>query len=356
MMIKLALGMLLVLGLSGCSTMSQSKETLQEGNRLGVSNTLLKDAPDSYKDSYAADPEVQAFIQQMVREDHYNKATLELAFSRIKPRETVITKSNNQPEVITPFYDYRKNFLTKKRIEEGRAFAKKNHYWLEKAQQEYGVDWHVIVALIGVETYYGRITGGKDVFTSLATLAFNYPRRQDYFQKELRAYLLLARKEGWKIGGTDGSYSGAMGMVQFMPTNYQKLAVDFDGDGHVDLWNSDADAIGSVANYMKHHGWEYGKPCLVLAQVKDAKKISDWVNFQRKPVKTAEEWSKLGVLPSQPFLPEKMGLIGLHTAKNETTYWLAYENFYTIMDYNPSRRYAMAVLELAKSIDSNEAH
>lgn len=354
-MIKLALGMLLVLGLSGCSSLSQSKEAVLAGNRLGVSNELLNNAPDSFQSSYAAKPDVQAFIEKMVRDDNYNKQTLELAFSRIKPRDNVIKKSNNQPEVITPFYEYRKRFVSDQRIQEGREFAKKNRVWLDKAQREYGVDWHVIVALIGVETYYGRITGSKDIFTSLTTLAFNYPRRQDYFQNELRAYLLLARKEGWKIGETKGSYSGAMGMVQFMPTNYRKLAVDFDNNGHVDLWNSDADAIGSVANYLKHHGWEYGKPSVILAQVEDADKVSQWVNFSKKPLKSALEWSAINVLPGQPFLPEKMGLIGLQTAKDKTTYWLAYKNFFTIMDYNPSRRYAMSVLELAKSIDSNEA-
>ncbi|MGB7390774.1 MAG: lytic murein transglycosylase B [Marinomonas sp.] len=353
MMMKLAVGMLLVLGLVGCSSAGQVKEQAL-GDELGVSNQLLDDAPEDKADSYAANPQVKAFIARLVKQDHFDKNTLELAFSRIKIREKVIQKSNNQPESITPYYEYRSRFTNAQRVASGKAFAQKNKHWLEKAEQEYGVDWHVIVALIGVETYYGRITGSKDVFTSLTTLAFDYPRRQAYFQNELRAYLLLARENNWNIGATKGSYSGAMGMVQFMPTNYRKLAVDYDGDGHVDLWHSDADAIGSVANYLRHHGWEYEQPYLVMAQVDSPNAVSKWINADRKPIKTAAQWAALKVLPTQPFLAKKMGLVGLRTKEDETSYWLAYENFFTIMDYNPSRRYAMSVLELAESIGKND--
>ncbi|MEL0635910.1 lytic murein transglycosylase B [Marinomonas sp. TI.3.20] len=349
MMIKLAVGILLVLGLAGCSSLDQAKSR-ELGDELKVSNELLEDAPQSIASSYAANPQVQAFIDRLVKNDHFDKKRLELAFSRIKVREKVIEKSNNQPEVLIPYYKYRTRFVSSQRIESGKAFAIKNKYWLDKAEKEYGVDWHIIVSLIGVETYYGRITGSQDVFTSLTTLAFDYPRRQKYFQSELKAYLLLARENGWNIGATKGSYSGAMGMVQFMPSNYRKLAIDYDGDGRIDLWHSDADAIGSVANYLKHHGWEFDKPCLVMANVKFPETVKKWVNFDSKPIKTAAQWSTLDILPSQSFLPEKMGLIGLRTAEDKMSYWLAYENFFTIMDYNPSRRYAMSVLELAKSI------
>lgn len=352
-MIKLAVGMLLALGLAGCSSFDQAKSR-ELGDQLGVSNALLENAPSSPDSSYAAKPEVQAYIDQIVKQYGFNKKRLELAFSRIKPREKVIQKSNNQPEVITPYYEYRTRFTNSQRIKAGRNFSEKNRKWLDKAQKEYGVDWHVIVALIGVETYYGRITGSQDIFTSLTTLAFDYPRRQDYFQSELTAYLLLSRDNGWRIGDTKGSYSGAMGMVQFMPSNYRKLAVDFDGDGHIDLWHSDADAIGSVANYLKHHGWQYGEPCLVAASVKAPDKVSEWVNFDTKPVKSMAEWSSLHVLPLHSFVRKKAGLIGLQTGKGEMSYWLAYENFFTIMDYNPSRRYAMSVLELAESIGKHD--
>jgi len=349
-MIKQATLFFLALGLAACSGIDQPSLSANSG----VSNALLEDMPKEWADSYAGNLEVQLFIDRLVVEHNYDRKRLELAFSHIKVRPKVIEKSDNQPEVITPYYEYKTRFVNEERAELGRQFAKRNAEWLHKAELEFGVESRVIVALIGVETYYGRITGSKDVFTSLTTLAFDYPRRKDYFQSELEAYLLLARKEGWNIGETKGSYSGAMGMVQFMPSNYQKLAIDYDNNGHIDLWGSDADAIGSVANYLRHHGWKAGAPWFVMAQVEDSNKVADDINRGRKPNIEMTVWSSLGVLPTEPFLLQKTGLIGLRTGPEEISYWLAYENFFTIMDYNPSRRYAMSVLELAESIGSYE--
>jgi len=352
MMIKQAVLVFLVLGLTACS----GAEHNSLPSNSGISSSLLEDMPKDRSDSYAINPDVQLFINRMVQKHNYDRKRLELAFSHIKVRPTVIEKSDNQPESITPYYEYKTRFVTEARAKSGYVFAKKNAKWLKKAEQDFGVESNVIVALIGVETYYGRITGSKDVFTSLTTLAFDYPRRKEYFQSELEAYLLLAREEGWNIGKTKGSYSGAMGMVQFMPSNYRKLAIDYDKDGHVDLWGSDADAIGSVANYLKHHGWIVNQPWFVLAQVADPEKVVDDINRGREPDTDMARWSSLGVLPLQSFLPEKTGLIGLRTSSEEVSYWLAYQNFFTIMDYNPSRRYSMSVLELAVSIGSYEGN
>ncbi|WP_219703350.1 lytic murein transglycosylase B [Marinomonas lutimaris] len=351
-MIKQATLLFLALGLTACSSMDHS--TLPSNS--GVSDSLLEDMPKEWADSYAGNPEVQLFINRLVKEHAYDKERLELAFSHIKVRPKVIEKSDNQPEVVTPYYEYKTRFVNEERAKLGREFAARNAKWLRKAEREFGVEPNVIVALIGVETYYGRITGSKDVFTSLTTLAFDYPRRKDYFQSELEAYLLLARKEGWNIGDTKGSYSGAMGMVQFMPSNYQKLAIDYDKNGHIDLWGSEADAIGSVANYLKHHGWQSRQPWFVMAYVAEPDKVTDFINRGRAPSADMTEWSALNVLPTQPFIPQKTGLIGLRTGPEEVSYWLAYENFFTIMDYNPSRRYAMSVLELAESIGTYESN
>ena len=351
-MIKQATLLFLALGLTACSSMDHS--TLPSNS--GVSDSLLEDMPKEWADSYAGNPEVQLFINRLVKEHAYDKERLELAFSHIKVRPKVIEKSDNQPEVVTPYYEYKTRFVNEERAKLGREFAVRNAKWLRKAEREFGVEPNVIVALIGVETYYGRITGSKDVFTSLTTLAFDYPRRKDYFQSELEAYLLLARKEGWNIGDTKGSYSGAMGMVQFMPSNYQKLAIDYDKNGHIDLWGSEADAIGSVANYLKHHGWQSRQPWFVMAYVAEPDKVTDFINRGRAPSADMTEWSALNVLPTQPFIPQKTGLIGLRTGPEEVSYWLAYENFFTIMDYNPSRRYAMSVLELAESIGTYESN
>ncbi|RBO82254.1 lytic murein transglycosylase B [Marinomonas aquiplantarum] len=350
-MIKLAASVIVAIGLTACSAVEQKDLPANSG----VSNALLEDKPKEWTDSYAGNPSVQAFIEKMASQHGYDRKTLELAFSHIKRRPKVIEKSDNQPEVLIPYYQYKTRFVNKDRMRAGQKFALRNAKWLDKAEQEFGIDPHVVVALIGVETYYGRITGSKDVFTSLTTLAFDYPRRETYFQSELEAYLLLAREEGWNIGETKGSYSGAMGMVQFMPSNYQKLALDYDQDGHIDLWHSEADAIGSVANYLKHHGWTTDQPWFVTAQVADLATVEEEVNKGRSPSKDMTEWSAVNVLPTQPFVIDKTGLIGLRTSPEEVSYWLAYENFFTVMDYNPSRRYAMSVLELAKSIGAYEA-
>jgi membrane-bound lytic murein transglycosylase B len=351
-MIKQSILFILTLSLAACSSVEHS--TLP--SHSGVSDTLLEDMPKEWANSYAGNPEVQRFINRLVKEHNYDKVRLELAFSHIQLRPKVIEKSDNQPEVITPYYEYKTRFVNDDRASLGREFSKRNAAWLNKAEQEFGVESNVIVALIGVETYYGRITGSKDVFTSLTTLAFDYPRRKEYFQSELEAYLLLARKEGWNIGETKGSYSGAMGMVQFMPSNYQKLAIDYDENGHIDLWGSEADAIGSVANYLRHHGWKTAQPWFVTAHVADQDKVVDDINRGRVPTTDMATWSSLDVLPTQPFVLQKTGLIGLRTGPDEVSFWLAYENFFTIMDYNPSRRYAMSVLELAQSIGNYESH
>ncbi|MCV2402342.1 lytic murein transglycosylase B [Marinomonas sp. C2222] len=345
-MIRIISSIFVVLGLAACSGSGQKGNTLP----AGVSSSLLVEQPSDWSGSYASNSEVQAFIDRMESVHEYDRHQLEQAFSYIKQRPKVIEKSNNQPEVITPYYEYKKRFVNESRIKAGVNFTKRNESWLKKAELEFGVDQNVIVALLGVETYYGRITGSKDVFTSLTTLAFDYPRRKTYFQSELEAYLLLVRENGWNIGETKGSYSGAMGMTQFMPSNYRTLAIDYDQDGKVDLWGSNADAIGSIANYLKHHGWQTGQPWGVIASVTEPEKVKEYINRGRSPSQKITAWSSLGVLPLQSPSEEKSGLIALRTEEDIVSYWLAYENFFTIMDYNPSRRYAMSVLELAESI------
>ncbi|TPE48727.1 lytic murein transglycosylase B [Maribrevibacterium harenarium] len=326
--------------LSACSAAPQPKTD---------SAHEIEEKDVAYADSYYANQEVQQFVEYMVTTHKYDRDILVKAFSSIEKREQVITKSDNQPEVITPYYQYATRFLEPYRIQKGIEFAQRNRPWLLRAEEEYGVDWHVIVALLGVETAYGRVTGNRDVFTSLTTLSFDYPRRADYFRSELEAYLLLARREGWGLGTTNGSYSGALGMVQFMPSNYLKLALDYDGNGVIELWDSEIDAIGSVANYLRRHGWQRGKLPFVSASVANIEPIADWVNKGRKPEKSVAQWQQLGVTPSS-LVNGQAGLIGLRTAEEEVSYWLAFENFFTVMDYNPSRRYAMSVLELAHRI------
>lgn len=336
----LAIGMALVL--SGCAVSSGALQA-QAGE---MSQTDAK--------SYISVPEVQTFIDYMVTAHQYDRDLLVKMFSKTQKREQVITKSNNQPEAITPYFEYRRRFLGTARVRQGVNFAKRNRVWLDKAEKEFGVPWPIIVSLLGVETAYGNITGNRDVFTSLTTLAFDYPRRGKYFRSELESYLLLARSQGWTVGETNGSYTGALGMVQFMPSNYLKLAIDYDQNGHVDLWKSEADAIGSIANYLKHHGWQTSEPVAVTARVEQRDRVKVLINKGHKPLHSLREWGDMGVWSTSVYAPGKAGLIALQDREDVPAYWLAYENFFTLMDYNPSRRYAMSVLELANRIAQRE--
>lgn len=330
-----------VFGLCGCSA---------AGNHLAAqpASEVVERVP------YSELPEVQQFITRMATKHNYDRQLLTSMFAKTYKREQVIKKSDNQPEVITPYHEYRVNFIDPYRVQQGVLFAKRNRAWLDQAERDYGVDWPVIVALLGVETAYGKVTGNRDVFTSLTTLSFDYPRRGPFFRSELEAYLLLARNQGWQLGTTKGSYSGALGMVQFMPSNYSKLAVDYDRDGRIDLWGSEADAIGSIANYLRHHGWQYQQRIVIPARVDKPEQVSELVNKGRSPMYSMSEWSTKGVWATTDYEAGKAGLIGLRESEEVVNYWLAYENFFTIMDYNPSRRYAMSVLELANRISQHE--
>ncbi|TBR45104.1 lytic murein transglycosylase B [Marinomonas agarivorans] len=351
---KYALLLMTTLSLTACANNSSHVDRpLLVNDKDKLSSELQKERPH-YKYSYANEPKVQKFIRMMVEKHNYDESLLQAAFASIKTRKKSIKKSNNQPEVIAPYYQYRKHFLEIDRIKAGRDFSQKYKSWLNKAEKEFGVPADIIVALIGVETFYGRVMGNIDVFTSLSTLAFDYPRRTRYFQSELEAYLLLVRDNEWPIGKAKGSYSGALGMGQFMPSNYRKLAIDYDNNGVVDLWSSVPDAIGSVGRYLQHHGWQQGKTPVISVKVDNTQK-SKWkshINEGRSPIKYLPEWHSIGVAENVKEKQEKTGLIALRTANKVTSYWLANKNFFVIMRYNPSRRYSMAVLELAKEISS----
>lgn len=330
-----------------CGTLSSKAQMATEDSALSVDSSEPMHTFMDKKD-------VKQFIAYMKAQYSYDDSLLINAFSTMKPRLQVIHKSNNQPEVMTPYYEYKKRFVEESRVGAGKRFLKANKLWLDKAELEFGVPAEIIVAIIGVETFYGRITGSKDVFTSLSTLAFDYPRRGEYFRSELEAYLLLARDKGWPINSIKGSYSGALGMAQFMPSNYRKLAIDFDKDGTIDLWGSSADAIGSIANYLTHNGWQANKPILDKVSVKQSKQgskeIKSWSNKQRKPFHYPSMWQKIGVETSAQLPELPSGLIRLQSSDNNVDYWLAYRNFFALMSYNPSRRYTMAVIDLSRLI------
>ncbi len=247
---------------------------------------------------------------------------------------------------------YRAKFLTDTSIANGVSFWRRNESALNRAAARYGVPPEYVVAIIGVETRYGDVVGKTRILDALATLAFSYPRRADYFADELEDFLIMTREEGVDPARPRGSFAGAMGLCQFMPSSFREHAVDLTGDGHRNLWNP-ADAIGSVANYFHRSGWRAGEPVAVRASVRPGSGAHG--------MKTGFESSySLGELSSRGIAPAgSLGRVGQVSlleldASGGYEYWLGLKNFYVITRYNHSNYYAMAVHQLAQAIRSRK--
>lgn len=309
--------------------------------------------------SYADDAlvrrkDVQAFMQQMVRQHHFDRKQL-TAILKEAVYQPQIIESMDKPFEKKTWDVYRDLFLTPERVQAGIAFWQQNQKALARAQKEYGVPAHVIVAIIGVETLYGKHQGNYRVLDALTTLAFHYPKRADFFRKELGEYLLLCREQGVAANQYLGSYAGAMGKPQFMPSSYRFYAVDFTGNGRRDLMNNDDDAIGSVANYFHRHGWkmngEVAEPALIRG--------SHYKQFQTNTKTPNYAYHRLlaaGVKPSSSPMhpPAKAGLIEL-TTPTGPEFWLAYPNFYVITHYNTSPQYALVVYLFSQQLHNKWA-
>ena len=289
-------------------------------------------------------PEVEAFIEEMVQKHQFEAGTLRRLFGQVKPRPAIV-KAISAPSTARPWHVFRSRYLEPQRISSGVAFWREHAATLEKASREFGVPEEIIVATIGVETFYGRHTGNFRVLDALTMLAFRYPPRAELFRSELEHFLLLAREIGMDATGMVGSYAGAMGVPQFLPSSYRLYAVDFDGDGRKDLFNSVPDAIGSVANYYKTFGWRPGTAIIVPADVSGS--MDALLEAGIKPQHKVAELRKLGVTPSGPV--EEGAEAALITAEAATgqRYWLGLNNFYVITRYNRSVNYALTVHDLA---------
>ncbi len=294
-------------------------------------------------------PEVEGFIDEMVNKHEFRRGDLELLFGHAQLLPKVVKAMSAPVASPRPWYQYRPNFLNSRRIGGGVEFWRDNSEALKQAKGTYGVPEEVVTAIIGVETRYGAVTGSYRLLDSLSTLAFDYPRRADFFRQELENFLLLARNEKMDPLSLRGSYAGAMGIPQFMPGSFLRYAVDFDGDGRRNLWGSDADAIGSVANYLQQYGWQPGGPVAVPASV-------DGAGYQvvladgAKPQRTVGELKKLGIAPLEPVADSQPAALIALENRDGTEYWLVFNNFYVITRYNHSTHYAMAVFQLGREI------
>lgn len=293
-------------------------------------------------------PEVESFIQEMVQKHQFKDETLRRLFAKVEPNPAVIS-AISAPITARPWHEFRKRFLDAARINGGVQFWREHAATLEKARREFGIPEEIIVATIGVETIYGRHTGGFGVLEALTMLAFNYPPRAELFRSELAQYLLLAREARFDATSMKGSYAGAIGIPQFLPSSYRRYAVDFDGDGRRDLVKSPADAIGSVANYYKLHGWRTGEAIAVPVEV-DPGSAVELLAMGIKPQLKVSELLRRGVSPAAPV--EEGREAALITAESETgpSYWLGLNNFYVITRYNRSINYALVVDELAREL------
>ncbi len=293
-------------------------------------------------------PVVEAFIEDMVRKHQFDRGSLRRVFGRVQARPAVI-QAISAPGTARPWHEFRSRYIEPVRINAGVRFWNAHAATLARASREYGVPEEIIVATLGVETLYGRNTGGYKVLEALSMLAFHYPPRAELFRAELEEYLLLTRESGLDVMNVKGSYAGAMGMPQFLPSSYRRFAIDFDGDGRRDLWRTPADAIGSVANYYRAYGWRTGEGIVVPAEVGESN-VDVMLAAGIKPHLKLAELRRLGVVPLAPVDDGiEAALFAVDTGAG-LRYWLGLNNFYVITRYNRSVNYALAVHELAREL------
>ncbi len=305
--------------------------------------------------------EVAAFIDEMVALHDFDRTELELMFKKVHYVEATIQLIKPAPPGRPKNWQaYRARFVEPVRINAGVAFWDAHAEALWRAEEQYGVPAEIIVGIIGVETVYGRNAGNFRVLDALTTLAFDYPHtpnraaRMEFFRRELEHTLLFARESDIDPFSLLGSYAGAVGWPQFMPGSIRQFAVDFDGDGKIDLRNSPVDAIGSVAHFLIEHGWKRGEPIAFPATVASTETSRAWEMFIGQSLEakfTLNEIKAAGVTPSvEPPADLQFGLVDLQNGGEATEYWLGATNFFAITKYNRSFFYAMSVVDLGRAV------
>lgn len=302
---------------------------------------------------FANNPNAQQFIDKMVNKHGFDRQQLQEILSQAKRLDSVLRLMDNQAPTTSvkppsgpngAWLRYRKKFITPDNVQNGVVFWNQYEDALNRAWQVYGVPPEIIVGIIGVETRWGRVMGKTRILDALATLSFNYPRRAEYFSGELETFLLMARDEQDDPLNLKGSFAGAMGYGQFMPSSYKQYAVDFSGDGHINLWDP-VDAIGSVANYFKAHGWVKGDQVAVMANGQ-APGLPN--GFKTKY--SISQLAAAGLTPQQPLGNHQQASLLRLDVGTGYQYWYGLPNFYTITRYNHSTHYAMAVWQLGQAV------
>ena len=293
---------------------------------------------------------VLAFVERLTADGFSEAQTL--AWLNQADIKSSILAVMDKPSTSRAWYQFAPNFFTDKNVRWGMTFRREQAAPLTEAQRRFGVPPAIITGILGVETGYGRNTGRWRTLDALATLAFHYPRRAAYFQDELREFLLLCKEEGLEPTAPRGSFAGALGWPQFMPSNVRKLAIDFDNDGHRDVWNDAQDAIGSVAHYLQAMGWQAGAPIAVPARVAADRDTTERLLAEKFQLHyTLEELAQLGITPREPVTGNPQALLFRLETEDGFEYWLGFTNFYVITRYNKSINYAMTVWQLGEQIE-----
>lgn len=298
---------------------------------------------------YSRSPQAAAFADEMAAQHGFTREEILQTLARAERQQSILDAIARPAEKAKPWKDYRRMFVTNDRIQLGVAFWREHAATLARAEREFGVPAQIIVAILGVETRYGRNMGSYRVLDALATLGFDYPPRAEFFRNQLVEFFLMTREQKLAPERVVGSYAGAMGYGQFMPSSFRKFAVDFDGDGRIDIINDIDDAIGSIANYLKGHGWQAGAPIVIKAGVPQplpAGLLSETL----EPLTPVAEFRRRNVVPLAALPDTTNAALFTVEADSGPEYWLGLNNFYVITRYNRSQMYALAAVQLGAEI------
>lgn len=352
-------GAALMVFAAGCATTEATvkEEAPTPAIRAQPTSATTSVQISSVQGDYAASPALARFIHRMEAEG-FDRSALEGLFSQVKRQAKILEYMDGASTPVAPgsapngaWLRYRAKFITPANVAAGGVFWRRHAETLARAERQYGVPAEYIIAILGVETRWGGYLGSHRIIDALTTLAFDYPRRSVFFTDELAHYLIMARDEGFDPLDPEGSYAGAMGLGQFMPSSFHHYAVDFDGDGRRDLWNIE-DAIGSIANYFAAHGWRRGQP--VAVRVQPAQALPAHLDVGFKTNYLPAQLHALGIDDTRLAANQRrLSLLRLDVG-NGYQYWIGFDNFYVITRYNHSTYYAMAVHQLASQL--REAH
>jgi len=293
-------------------------------------------------------PELRLFIEEMASRYEFEEEEMTSWFAAVRIREDIL-EAIRRPKEGLPWYEYRKLFVTEERITKGLAFWKKHATTLHRAETEIGVPAEIILAILGVETRFGTQTGRFRAFEALTTLAFAYPERAEFFRNELAELLLLSRELRVDPLSLRGSYAGALGAPQFIPSSYRRYAIDFGGDHQRDLLGNIDDAIGSIGNFLKQHGWRTGEP--IVGDVKLEGSMYSWLeNIGMEPRLSLQHLARYGIRPVRNTDQHELAALVTLDGEDGPMHLLGYNNFYVITRYNRSKNYSMAVVELSREL------